>query len=220
MASCYYSMAFLSLMLVAGAVVADRNHTHHDRYIAPALAPYVDSICDSVDCGNGTCKVDLSAPFNFKCECEAGWMKTRFLNENHFQFLPCIIPNCSLDYSCMPASTPAPAPAAATPYNTSIFDPCFGVYCGEGTCKSNKPYGHTCECQSGSYNILNISFYPCYSDCAIGSDCASLGVLKSSNSTSSTSTPPSAGTRATSFLSGNYLCMIIVTVSIFTVLWK
>ncbi|KAG5549434.1 hypothetical protein RHGRI_014695 [Rhododendron griersonianum] len=108
--------------------------------------------------------MDSGSLFGFSCECDNGWKRTPFDNETNFEFLPCIIPNCSLNYSCMPAAPPAPA-MAPMPLNPSNFDPCYWIYCGEGTCTKNSTYSHTCQCDSGSYNLLSIPVFPCYSNC-------------------------------------------------------
>ncbi|CAI9102615.1 OLC1v1000912C1 [Oldenlandia corymbosa var. corymbosa] len=144
------------------------------------LSPLVDNICNEVECGKGTCQPAVGSPFNFKCICEPNWKRTRLDNEDDLQFLPCVIPNCSLDYSCMPAPPPVPP----FPNNFSVFDPCYWMYCGEGTCVKNSTYGHTCQCNNGRSNLLDISVFPCYSECALGSDCSRLGI-KVSNSVSS-----------------------------------
>lgn len=39
------------------------------------------------------------------------------------------------------------------------------MYCGEGTCTKNSTYKHTCQCNPGRNNLLNISAFPCYSEC-------------------------------------------------------
>ncbi|CAL5379688.1 unnamed protein product [Camellia sinensis] len=177
MAASHSFMAFVAFILAA--VVLPMSARASDG-IAPALAPYVDNICNDVECGKGNCTVALNSTFNFKCECENGWKRTRFDSEQDLQFLPCVIPNCTLDYSCMPAAPPSPS----VPLNSSVFDPCYFVYCGEGTCTKNKTMTHTCQCNPGYSNLLNITAFPCYSDCALGSDCEKLGI-KVSNSTSS-----------------------------------
>ncbi|KAK3011786.1 hypothetical protein RJ639_011774, partial [Escallonia herrerae] len=126
-------------------------------------------------------KRDLpGSPFNFKCVCDPNWKRTRSDDEQNLQFLPCVVPNCSLDYSCMPAAPPVPA----VPQNASFFDPCYWIYCGEGTCSKNQTYTHTCQCNAGYSNLLDVAQFPCYSPCALGSDCERLGI-KVSNSTSS-----------------------------------
>lgn len=45
------------------------------------------------------------------------------------------------------------------------FLACYWAYCGEGTCVKNLTYGQTCQCNRGYTNLLNISSFPCYSDC-------------------------------------------------------
>lgn len=42
---------------------------------------------------------------------------------------------------------------------------CFWADCGGGTCNKTSPFTHTCECQAGYYNILNVSAFPCFRDC-------------------------------------------------------
>ncbi|KAG5528568.1 hypothetical protein RHGRI_029300 [Rhododendron griersonianum] len=205
MASANLIMTFLAIVLVAlvsGSVVKGDNDI---------LSPYLDNICNEVECGKGTCQTANGSPFNFKCVCESNWKRTHLDDESDLQFLPCVVPNCSVDYTCMPAAPPAPA----VPYNLSIFDPCYWIYCGEGTCTKNLTYTHTCQCKTGYYNLLNISAFPCYSDCAVGSDCEKLGI-RVSNSTSSNN-----NNRATSFLPGKFNWVLIISLmSIAMALWK
>ncbi|XP_022856467.1 uncharacterized protein LOC111377567 [Olea europaea var. sylvestris] len=80
--------------------------------------PFIDNICGEVQCGKGTCEANQSYPFNFRCNCENGWKRTRLDDEQNLEYLPCIIPDCSLNYSCMPAAPPLPP----VPYNISFFD--------------------------------------------------------------------------------------------------
>lgn len=68
-------------------------------YIIKCVINYMlstDEICKEVNCGRGTCKVAIGSKFNFKCECEANWRRTRFdeEDEDDLEFLPCVIPNC------------------------------------------------------------------------------------------------------------------------------
>jgi len=181
---------------------------------APSSWPNFGNMCSEVKCGEGNCTVDSSYPFNFQCECEDGWMRTHLFNDTNLKFLPCIVPNCSLNYSCMPAAPPAPA----IPYNNnySSFDPCDFVYCGEGTCTKNATYTHTCQCDTGAYNLFNNSAFPCYKNCALGSDCEKLGI-RVSNSTSS---PP--GSQATALLPGKFHWIAIISILMLSamVLWK
>ncbi|XP_057550712.1 uncharacterized protein LOC130828759 isoform X1 [Amaranthus tricolor] len=82
-----------------------------------------------------------------------------------------------------------------------IFDvlACYWVYCGQGTCRNSSDYKHTCECQPGAYNLFNISHFPCYSDCAVGSDCSKLGINVSKASISpGSSTAPIESSRQSS----------------------
>ncbi|KAL2478257.1 EGF-like [Forsythia ovata] len=177
--------------------------------------PFIDNnICEEVQCGKGTCEANPNFPFNFKCNCDNGWKRTRFGNEQNLEYLPCIIPDCSLDYSCMPAAPPLPP----VPYNISFFDPCYWLYCGQGTCTKNATYTHTCQCDYGHYNLLNISAYPCYSDCALGSDCQRLGI-RVSRSTSDPSSNNNSN-QATSFLPGKFHWIAIFLISTVMALWK
>ncbi|CAA2985356.1 Hypothetical predicted protein [Olea europaea subsp. europaea] len=170
--------------------------------------PFIDNICGEVQCGKGTCEANQSYPFNFRCNCENGWKRTRLDDEQNLEYLPCIIPDCSLNYSCMPAAPPLPP----VPYNISFFDPCYWIYCGQGTCTKNATYTHTCQCNAGHYNLLNISAFPCYSDCALGSDCARLGI-QVSRSTSNPSSNNDIGNQATSFLPGKFHWIMILFIS-------
>ncbi|KAL6575501.1 hypothetical protein OROHE_000878 [Orobanche hederae] len=80
---------------------------------------YNDDLCKEVECGKGSCETAIGSPFNFKCKCNNGWKRTRINDdEQDLEFLPCIIPDCEVDYSCMPAAPPLPA----TPHNISFFD--------------------------------------------------------------------------------------------------
>ncbi|KAI8534968.1 hypothetical protein RHMOL_Rhmol10G0138400 [Rhododendron molle] len=119
MASANLIMTFVAIVLVAlvsGSVVKGDNDI---------LSPYFDNICNEVECGKGTCKTAIGSPFNFKCECESNWKRTHLGDESDLQFLPCVVPDCSVDYTCMPAAPPAPA----VPHNLSIFDRAVGSDC-------------------------------------------------------------------------------------------
>ena len=50
-------------------------------------------------------------------------------------------------------------------FGSVIFVACYWMYCGEGKCTRSSAYGYKCECNSGYQNLLNISVYPCYSEC-------------------------------------------------------
>ncbi|KAK4799418.1 hypothetical protein SAY86_024783 [Trapa natans] len=171
-----------------------------------------ETICDAVECGKGKCVSNARAPFAFICECDAGWKRTRLENEDNVKYLPCVIPNCSIEYSCMPA----PAPLPPVPYNVSFFDPCYWAYCGGGTCTKSSNYEHTCQCNPGYSNLMNITVFPCYNACAIGSDCSKLGIKVAD----STSTPGSSDSHAPTSLPGKLLWMAGVATSMALVLWK
>ncbi|KAL1294352.1 hypothetical protein HN51_055112 [Arachis hypogaea] len=133
-------------------------------------------ICDEVECGKGKCVANTSYPLNFICECDNGWKRTRD-NDNDTDansFLPCVIPQCSMNYGCQ--SAPPPVPEKSVPHNFSAFDPCYWAYCGEGSCQKNKTHTYRCECNPNTFNLLNISVFPCYSACTIGSNCSKLGI--------------------------------------------
>lgn len=54
-----------------------------------------DELCKEVQCGKGTCEAAPGSPFNFKCNCDDGWKRTRLDDEDDLEFLPCIIPDCT-----------------------------------------------------------------------------------------------------------------------------
>ncbi|XP_024964975.1 protein jagged-1b-like isoform X2 [Cynara cardunculus var. scolymus] len=180
--------------------------------MSPSLSPFFDKLCDEVNCGRGNCSVDVAKPFNFVCQCDPGWKRTRSDNEDDLQFLPCVIPNCSLDYSCMPA--PLPSPPVPDNYS-SIFDPCYWTYCGEGRCTKNHTYTHTCECNPGYTNLMNVSHFPCFSNCALGSDCRRLGIR-----VLDASSPPGGSSQGTKFLPGGFYWIGITVIYMVMALWK
>ncbi|XP_011091957.1 uncharacterized protein LOC105172276 [Sesamum indicum] len=203
-------MAFSHLRLLVAISLLLAPIAANGNDVPPSLSPFFESLCDEVECGKGSCEAAPGYPFNFRCICQDGWKRTRLDDEQNLEFLPCIIPNCSLDYSCMPAAPPVPP----TPYNLSFFDPCYWIYCGEGTCTKNKTHTHTCQCNAGYSNLLNISAFPCYSDCAIGSDsCQKLGI-RVSKSTSDTSPADDTNQAPTIFSLGKFHWMTILLASI------
>ncbi|XP_062144417.1 uncharacterized protein LOC133851839 [Alnus glutinosa] len=202
-------VVFLAMLLVLLPMTAlGTNYTW-------PLDPFFEKVCDEVECGRGNCTAGVDYPLGFKCECESGWKRTRDDDDDdNLTFLPCVIPNCTLNYGCQPA--PPPVPEKEIPHNISFFDPCYWVYCGEGTCTRNKTYTHTCQCNSAGYsNLLNISVFPCYSECTLGSDCSRLGITVAKT----TSTGSGTG-QATSFLPGKFHWIAIFMVSLGMVLCK
>ncbi|XP_057538861.1 uncharacterized protein LOC130816874 isoform X2 [Amaranthus tricolor] len=85
--------------------------------LSPLLSPIIGNICKRVGCGRGNCKMSENSVFEYKCECDPGWKQSLFDNSTHLNFLPCVIPNCTLNYSC--AATPT---TQQTPSNTSTND--------------------------------------------------------------------------------------------------
>ncbi|CAN6439645.1 unnamed protein product [Victoria cruziana] len=141
------------------------------------FAPLIDNVCKAVNCGKGTCKSSSSnSLIPYTCECEDGWK--RLVDASGFDFMPCIIPNCTVDYSCNQQS-PSPSPPVVPNFqlpNSSIFDPCRFAYCGEGTCVKNSTFGYTCQCKEGAANLMKMASLPCMNNCNIGADCSGAGI--------------------------------------------
>ncbi|XP_050374126.1 uncharacterized protein LOC126791707 [Argentina anserina] len=172
---CVLLAMFLSLASVSAESLGD--------VLAPVFSPIIDEVCKGVECGKGTCKPSSSSTFFFECQCDPGWKQ--IISENstdHFKFLPCVIPNCDLDYSC--ADAPAPVSDKSNKANTSVFDPCYWVDCGGGTCNKRSKLAYNCECGEGYYNLLNTTTFPCLKECSIGVNCANLGISLANKSTS------------------------------------
>ncbi|KAK7269217.1 hypothetical protein RIF29_21935 [Crotalaria pallida] len=172
-------------------------------------------VCDEVECGKGKCVVNSSYPLNFICECDSGWKRTKDQDNDTYatSFLPCVLPNCSLDYGCQPP--PPEVTDKNFPHNLSAFDPCYWAYCGEGDCVKNRTYTHGCQCKPNYFNLLNISVFPCYSECTLGSDCSKLGI------TVQKSTGSSNGNGTTSpIIRGRFHWMVMLLMSTGMVMWS
>ncbi|XWS64675.1 hypothetical protein CRYUN_Cryun05aG0023400 [Craigia yunnanensis] len=206
----YKILAFGALLLVLLPIAAKGDNGD----LSPALAPFYERLCDEVECGKGTCKANISYPLGYICECDSGWKRARYDNDSDddIKFLPCVIPNCTLDYSCQPA--PPPVPAKEVPFNSSFFDPCYWIYCGQGTCNKTATYKHICECNPGFSNLLNRTYFPCYNNCTLGSDCSRLGIIVKNQEL----TPD--GGKASTFLPGKLHWVAILVMSMAMVLWK
>ncbi|KAJ9179106.1 hypothetical protein P3X46_010929 [Hevea brasiliensis] len=128
-----------------------------------------DGWCSFVFCGQGTCKNTI---LGFECECYAGWSKIQI---GFLTFLPCLIPNCTIDLQCGNGSPPPPpsAPLPLPPLN--LTDPCQLIWCADGSCLPNGT-GHICQCNEGSANLLNNTELPCFQECYYGADCNGLGL--------------------------------------------
>ncbi|KAK1433332.1 hypothetical protein QVD17_10242 [Tagetes erecta] len=220
MASSIFSLASTSTLLFV--LVLQLSSTAISDIVTPptTLPPIINNLCDEVNCGRGTCSVDLAKPFNFVCKCDPGWRRTINGNgDDYFQFLPCIIPNCSINYSCLPAARPL-SPGILN--NITFFDPCYWTYCGDGTCNRNLTtyYKYACSCNPGYTNLLNMSQFPCFSSCAIGADCADLGFPsndgRDGNQGETTSSETSQGIR---FLSGSFNGIGVIVTSVAMTIW-
>ncbi|KAL6649260.1 hypothetical protein ACP70R_013484 [Stipagrostis hirtigluma subsp. patula] len=186
------SGAALVVLLAVAFAVTTRVAVADDFFspLAPLLSPMIDSICKTVGCGKGNCTAQAGIP-GYRCDCEPGWKQLHVADE--LRFMPCVIPNCSIDRSCSNVSSaPAPTPLPS-PKNFSL-DPCELAYCGTGgTCRNGSGLSYHCECKEGYSNLLNITTMPCFQNCSIGADCASIGILPFSNSSKSPAPPSSEG---------------------------
>ncbi|KDP23650.1 hypothetical protein JCGZ_23483 [Jatropha curcas] len=168
----FKALPFLAFFLLLLPVIALGD----DNPLTSVYDADADVICDLVQCGKGKCIANIKYPLGYICKCETGWNRTTDDNlNNNLQFLPCVIPTCKLKYKGCQVAPPTP-PATPVPLNTSIFDPCNWIYCGEGTCTKNSTFTHFCTCKSGFTNLFKIPFFPCYSNCSLGSDCSKLGI--------------------------------------------
>ncbi|KAK3190120.1 hypothetical protein Dsin_029681 [Dipteronia sinensis] len=185
-------------------------------FLSPLLSPVMDDVCKKVGCGKGKCKASFSmnSSFFYECECDPGWMQTPSQHADDFpKFLPCIVPNCTLDTTCTAA--PSSVQDKATKTNGSIFDPCYWTDCGGGSCNKTSPFTYNCECAEGYFNLFNVSAFSCFKECSIGMDCANLGI---SMSNKTTTTAPIGKNQAGSNYLGNYHWLIVLVMSL-AMLW-
>ncbi|KAL4195334.1 hypothetical protein AMTRI_Chr05g64110 [Amborella trichopoda] len=133
--------------------------------------PITDGVCKLVDCAQGTCNKSNELLEPFKCVCFPGWKNLQIGPLSGF--LPCVIPNCTLDLSCGETAPPPPFPLLPPPINLS--DPCSYTSCGEGKCVRINETSHMCECNPGSANLLNATNLPCFKQCSLGADCKGIG---------------------------------------------
>ncbi|CAH9095557.1 unnamed protein product [Cuscuta epithymum] len=148
----------------------------------PVMYAFIDKLCKKVGCGKGNCKASGNSILGYECECDPGWKQTLLQSDNSFKFLPCVIPNCSINFSCG-EDAPAPAAPDKRANRTSFFEPCYWAECGGGSCMQTSALTYTCECSKGYSNLLNITGFPCFKECALGLDC---------NMTNKSSSPPTA----------------------------
>ncbi|XP_073123840.1 uncharacterized protein [Henckelia pumila] len=131
--------------------------------------------CEGNVCGRGSCFVTDNSTFGYECECEDGWRQARYEQDNggFLKFLPCVVPNCTINYGC--ENTPTPEldnRQRERQANLSIFESCFWTNCGGGYCNQTSPFTHSCECEEGYYNLLNSTIFPCFRDCSFGAGCS------------------------------------------------
>ncbi|TMW82866.1 hypothetical protein EJD97_004341 [Solanum chilense] len=212
MASTHIITIFTLNLLFLLPILSSANNA-----LPPIFSPIFDNVCEEVNCGKGSCKAASNATFGFVCECDYGWKQTSSETDNFFKFLPCAVPNCTVNFSCGKEAPPAPAPDSRS--NTSFFEPCHWADCGGGSCNKTSTFTYSCICQEGYYNIFNQTGSPCYKECALGLDCAQLG-FDLSNKTSSP--PPSVSddskSIAISIFGGGYGWLILTVASIASVL--
>lgn len=131
--------------------------------------------CDLAKCLRGTCVNSSSFPF-YKCDCNAGW-KSPFGTS----WLPCILPNCSIDLNCANRSNPHSAPPPLVPRVGGVFDICSFPVCGNGLCIQDTSGNHSrdgyeCKCDTGYVNLRNKTDGYCIHKCSIGADCTNLNL--------------------------------------------
>ncbi|KAL7124015.1 hypothetical protein ABFS83_14G019800 [Erythranthe nasuta] len=150
----------------------------------PLLPPTigVGTVCEGIICGRGRCVPANNNTFGFVCECDPGWRQALPQDYGFPRFMPCVIPNCTLNYECTngyrapPPPPPPPPPRENERGNPSYVDPCGLTDCGGGRCfRADTPLGRTCECEEGFLNLFNSTDFPCYRQCAFGQDCPALG---------------------------------------------
>ncbi|VFQ65288.1 unnamed protein product [Cuscuta campestris] len=174
-----------------------------------------DKVCNKVGCGKGSCRASGSSVLGYECECDPGWKQTLLQSDTLFKFLPCVIPNCSINYSC---GEGAPAPAPDNRANTSIFELCNWAECGGGSCTKTSALTYTCECSKGYSNLLNITTFPCFKECSIGMDCNLTNRSSSSTSTPSISNNTNKG--SSMIVGGGFVWNAIAATSLAMCLFK
>ncbi|KAI3469615.1 hypothetical protein Pfo_026278 [Paulownia fortunei] len=188
---------FLAVILILQSYSAAATANFTIPFLSPLLG---NNACKENVCGKGNCVASNNSTFGFECECEAAWKQARAEDDEYLKFLPCVIPNCTLNYAC--ANAAAPAPDTQKKANLSFFDPCFWTDCGGGSCNKTSLFTHNCECEEGYYNLFNSTAFPCYKECAIGLDCASLGLGIMNSSTLSPNPSPGLADNSKSHAAG------------------
>ncbi|KAK7344498.1 hypothetical protein VNO77_14163 [Canavalia gladiata] len=116
-------MAFASVLVLFALLMQPLLSTSATLF--PNLG---DDFCKIAQCGKGTCKASNNSIFKFECECDSGWKNLVDVDAN-LNILPCIISNCTLNYTCSNASPTTPPFQKRNDFNTSIFEGSFGADC-------------------------------------------------------------------------------------------
>ncbi|XP_020399261.1 neurogenic locus notch homolog protein 3 [Zea mays] len=131
-------------------------------------------ICDTAECGKGTCSevpgIIPEVTTSYKCTCDPGWSQPKLLNLTVLPFMPCIVPNCTFSSACFNPTVPM--------RSIPLTDPCALVNCGQGgDCEKGAGSSYQCRCQPGLRNMFNLTSMPCIGgNCTFGADCARLGL--------------------------------------------
>ncbi|KAL8171142.1 hypothetical protein V2J09_022946 [Rumex salicifolius] len=166
-------------MAVSLFIVFHQSYTVSSDFLSPFLSPIFENVCKEVPCGKGSCKPTQNSMIPFECVCEPGWKQP--LSADGFAFLPCVIPNCTINMGCSPTASPAPAPAPQNATKSSIFDVCSWDFCGSGTCNRSSNSSYSCSCSEGYDNLMNSTSLPCFRQCELGGDCKKLGLTLFNN---------------------------------------
>ncbi|XP_024979137.1 uncharacterized protein LOC112516360 [Cynara cardunculus var. scolymus] len=132
-----------------------------------------DDACRKVGCGEGRCVAEDDGG-SYHCECKRGW-KTMMVAP--MPFPSCIVPNCSMDFSCGGKAPPLPPPRPRSPFNAT--NACSLVWCGAGDCVANGNRHH-CRCHNDADNLFNNSAFICMRKCYFKADCNHLGIALTS----------------------------------------
>ncbi|KAJ6689347.1 hypothetical protein OIU85_005720 [Salix viminalis] len=164
-----YAVAWIAILFLSRPLIARSN------LLSPLLSPMV--CAKRWNVGKELASLLTIALGFMNANVILGGRRLAFDQDDHLQFLPCVVPNCTVNFSC--TASPSPVQEKASKDNQSIFDPCFWADCGGGSCNKTSQFTYSCACAEGYNNLLNVSTFPCYKDCAIGMDCSNLGIMMS-----------------------------------------
>ncbi|EPS70628.1 hypothetical protein M569_04135, partial [Genlisea aurea] len=126
--------------------------------------------CNGTRCGRGSCIPSLNTTFGFVCECEPGWRQARPDTDRLLLFLPCIVPNCTVNYGCSGedrATDADPVPQLPSIQSNDKIDFIYYYDCSGGICNQTSAIAHECICKDGFHNLMNDTIFPCYKQCKI-----------------------------------------------------